>query len=78
MPETYEFISQNLDYFYSALQPLKNALAEDGPITFISHESQWSFAVSVEKSELGRVASGSGVISEGGACPYDDLSEAIS
>lgn len=73
MKETYDFIDQNLEYFHSALQPAREALANEGSISFISHESQWSFACRIDKSELGKVASGAGVIIEGRVCPYDDL-----
>lgn len=73
MEETYDFISQNLQYFYQALKPVEDAISDGGPMTFISHENQWTFAVCVEKSELGKVATGKGIISEGNSCPYDQL-----
>lgn len=78
MQETYDFIVQNLDYFHSALQPAREALANEGPILFISHETQWSFACRIDKSELGKVASGVGIISEAHACPYDELLKGLS
>ncbi|MGJ8676544.1 MAG: hypothetical protein ACSHX0_03410 [Akkermansiaceae bacterium] len=78
MPETYDFISQNLEYFHRALKPIRDILSDDGPITFISHETQWSFAVCIEKAELGKVALGKGVIAEGNTSMYDELLEKIS
>lgn len=73
MQETYDFIVRNVDYFHSALQPAREALANEGSITFVSHESQWSFACRIDKSELGKAAAGVGIISETHVCPYDDL-----
>ena len=73
MQETHDFITQNLEYFHSALQPAREALGNEAAITFISHESQWSLACRIDKSELGKVAAGAGIISESSVCPYDDL-----
>lgn len=73
MENTFDFISQNLEYFYDALRPAREALNDGGEITFISLEDQWSFACHVEKSELGRVASGKGVIAESSACLFDEI-----
>lgn len=78
MQETYDFISQNLEYFHTALQPAREALTSDGSLTFISHESQWSLACRIDKSELGKVAAGEGSIIEGGHCPYDELLKELS
>ena len=73
MPETYDFISQNLEYFHKGIKPALDALAGAGEVTFISLEEKWSFSCHVEKSELGKVASGKGTISEGRACIYDEI-----
>ena len=77
MPETYNFINQNLEYFHKALRPAIEALSDQGEITFISLESQWSFGCHIEKAELGRVASGKGVVSEGTVCTYDEILERL-
>jgi len=73
MKETYDFIEQNLEYFYKSLRPIREALTDEGDITFVSYEDQWSFACHVEKSELGRVATGKGIISESSTCLYDEI-----
>lgn len=78
MQETYDFISQNLEYFHLALQPAREALSDDGSLTFISHETQWSLACRIDRSELGKIAQGEGSISEGGGCSYDKLLEQLS
>lgn len=73
MEETYEFINQNLEFFYHNLKDIKEAIGSDGPFTFISHEDRWSFACRVDRSELGRVAAGQGFVTEGADCPYNDI-----
>ena len=78
MEGTYEFINQNLEFFFHGLKPLKEALNTTGPMTFISHEDRWSFSCRVDRAELGQVATGQGYITEGADCPYDDIYEKLS
>lgn len=73
MRDTYEFIQENLEFFYHSLQPVREVLAANETFSFISHEDRWSFACSVEKVELGMVSQGAGVIREGGSMPYDEV-----
>lgn len=77
MQETYDFISQNLAYLHSELKPIREALPDDGPFTFISHEDQWSLAVCVEKTELGKLATGRGIISECNNSAYSELVKGV-
>ncbi|MDB9741360.1 hypothetical protein OAB00_00755 [Akkermansiaceae bacterium] len=77
MEETYQFITENSQYFHGVLKPIRDEFADQGTITYISYERNWSFATSVEKSELGRISSGKGAISEGSKCCYDELIETI-
>ena len=73
MDDTRDFITQNLEYFYNSLQSAREALSDEGEITFISLEDHWSFACHIEKSELGKVAKGKGIIAESSACLYDEI-----
>ena len=77
MAETYEFISQNSDYFHGALKPIRNELSEGGTFTFISYEKNWSFGTVVEKSELGKISMGKGAIVEGSNCSFDEILESL-
>ena len=78
MEETYQFISQNLHYLHDALIPLRDEILESSTFSFICYEENWSFAANIEKVELGRVSSGTGIIQEGNQCSYDELLESIS
>jgi len=73
MPETFNFISQNLKYLYDSLIPVREELAKTGPFSFICYEDNWSFAAKIEKVELARVSTAKGVIHEGRDCAYDEL-----
>lgn len=73
MPETHQFISQNLKYLYESLMPIKEEIAQSGPFSFVCYEDNWSFAAKIDKVELARVSSASGVIQEGRECAYDEL-----
>ncbi len=73
LPQTYQFIEKNLAFFYGAISNLNDALGDEGGITFISNEDQWSFACSVSKTELGNVAIAQGILGEGGKNRFDDL-----
>lgn len=78
LPETHQFIEQNSQYFHTTLKPIRDALADEGDVVFISYEKSWSFASAVKKAELGRISSGKGAISEGGVCSYDELLSSLS
>jgi len=78
MEETYDFINQNLEFFYQNLKPVREALGADDYFVFVSHEDRWSFSCRVDRVELGRVAQGVGIISEGSNCPYDTVTEELS
>lgn len=73
LPETLQFISENSQYFHTALKEMRDELSDLGEIVYISYEKNWSFAAVVEKSELGRISSGRGAITEGGKCSYDEI-----
>ncbi len=74
MPATYDFILENLEFFYHNLKPVREILGADDFFLFISHEDRWSFSCRVDKVELGRVSNGAGVIREGSSCPYNEIS----
>ena len=73
MPETHNFISQNLKYLYESLIPVREEIAKSGSFSFICYEDNWSFTAKIDKVELARVSSASGVIQEGHECSYDEL-----
>lgn len=75
MEETYQFISNNLRYLHESLIPIRDEILENSEFTFISYEDNWTFAASIDKVELRRVAQGSGVIQEGSQCSYDEIIE---
>jgi len=78
LPQTYQFIEENLAFFYGSISKLNDALGDEGGITFVSNEEAWSFACTVTKTELGRVASARGILGEGGKSRFDDLLTALS
>lgn len=77
MEKTYEFITQNLDYLHESLIPVREEVVPGNEFKFICYEKNWSFAVNVEQVELGQIASGSGIVKEGGQCAYDELLEGL-
>lgn len=78
MKSTYDFISENLEFFYHNLKPVREIFNAEESFTFISHEDRWSFSCRVDKVELGVIANGEGVIREGNTCPYDEVQEMLS
>ena len=77
LPETLQFITENSQYFHTALKDIRDELSDLGEITYISYEKSWSFAAVIERSELGRISTGRGVIVEGGKCSYDTILKAL-
>ena len=77
LPETLQFISENSQYFHTALKEMRDELSDLGEITYISYEKNWSFASVIERSELGRISLGKGVIVEGGKCSYDTILDVL-
>ncbi len=77
LPATYQFIEQNLSFFYGAISNLNDALGDEGGITFVSNEEQWSFACNVSRTELGNIAVAQGILGEGGKTRFDDLIEQL-
>ena len=73
MPETHNFITQNLKYLNQLLIPVREEIAKSGPFTIICYEDNWSFAAKIEKIELAKVSSAIGVIQEGSECSYDEI-----
>ena len=78
MQKTYDFISGNLNYLHDAIIPIRDEVLESSDFTFICYERNWTFAVDIDKVELGQVSAGSGVIQEGNQCAYDELLESVS
>jgi len=78
MEDTYDFISENLKYLHNALVPVRDEILEANNFSFVCYEDNWTFAVKIERVELGKVASGSGVIQDGNRCYYDELLETLS
>ena len=78
MQQTYDFISENLTYLHDALIPVRDAVLESSDFKFICFEQNWSFAVNIDRVELGQVSAGNGAIQEGNQCSYDELLESIS
>lgn len=77
MQSTFDFIDENLEFFYHNLKPVREILEADDFFLFITHEDRWSFSCRVDRVELGRVASGAGVIREGSSCPYDGITDVL-
>lgn len=77
MQSTFDFIEENLDFFYHNLKEVRDLLEADDFFLFISHEDRWSFSCRVDKAELGKVANGAGVVREGSTCPYDEIKDIL-
>jgi len=77
MQTTFNFIEENLEFFYHNLKPIREILEAEDFFLFVSHEDRWSFSCRVDRVELGRVANGVGVIREGSACPYDGIANIL-
>ena len=73
LPQTYQFIEQNLSFFHGAVSRLSDLLDDAGAITFVSNEESWSFACCIEKTELGTIAAANGVLNEGGKSRFDEI-----
>ena len=77
MEETYQFISQNLNYLHDALIPIRDEILDSNTFSFVCYEENWSFAAKIDRVELGKIAAGSGVIQEGNHCSYDEITEIV-
>ena len=67
LPQTQQFIDQNLNYFIGPVTAMAEALGETEDVTFASCEDQWTVACKVSKTELGRIAAATGVLRDGGS-----------
>lgn len=65
LPQTQQFIDQNLSYFIGPVSAMAEALGEAEDITFVSCEDQWTMACKINKTELGRIAAATGVLRDG-------------
>lgn len=73
MERTHNFISGNLAYLNKMLVALKHEGMKSDEFTMICHEKTMSYAVKVDKVELGQVAEGYGVLADGSECQYDEI-----
>ena len=77
LPETREFIDQNLQFFHSVMTNVAQALKSEGAMTFVSNEEAWNFSCSIEKTELGRVVRAEGTLIDGGSAKFDEVLEEL-
>jgi|GEM_PF-3833431 len=77
MERTHNFISSNLKYLGKSITTLKSEGLSGQDFTLICYESAMSFAVKVDRIELGQIANGGGVIVDGASCNYDQILETL-
>ena len=73
LPETSQFTSDNSQYFHTGVQEIRSELSEVGDLMCISYEKNWTLMTVIEKSELGRISKGKGVMVDGAKCAYDEI-----